>query len=97
MHRPDMLAGAQLPSRPVGHAPSIADPGPSRTAARSETVPTPAKSGQHKFLLLLPHAACLVQARIRMAGRTTAVGGAVDRLPEQQFPPLHRRCDLGKA
>ena len=80
--------GAQLPARPVGHARAAARPRPSRAVHGPQAVRAPRVGRQHQLLLLLPHAAGVVQARVQLARRAAPVGGALDRLPEQRVPPV---------
>lgn len=74
--------GTKLPPRPVRHACPVAHARPPRPAHGPEALPPPPVGRLDKLFLLLSHAARLVQARVRLAGRAAAVGGAMDGLVE---------------
>ena len=89
--------GTELPSRPVGYACSITYSGSPGPADGPQTLPSPPIRRLDEFLLLLPHAPRLVQTRIRMGRRSPPLGDVVDRLAEQQLPPIRSPCHIGKA
>jgi len=73
------FSGTQLPPRPIRHASATHNTRPARPTHGSQALSPPSVRRQHELLLLLPHAAGLVQARIPLGRCAIALGTSLDR------------------
>lgn len=89
--------GTKLPAGPIRHADSTPYHRPPRATYGSATLPSSAISRQHQFLLLLPHASCLVQTGVWMGRCVTTLGDLMDGLLVQQLSFIRCHWDPRKT